>query len=112
MSYEFYKILHILSVILVFVALTGYVYSGRKTFGMIHGIALLTLLVSGFGLAARLGLMSGLPTWVWIKLTVWVVLGAAIAIAKRKMLSPKIQISLWILFGFVAVFSAVTKPLL
>lgn len=110
MSYEFYKIIHILSVIFLFIALTAYAYSSKKSFSIGHGIALLLILVSGFGLLARLGLVRGFPNWVWVKFGVWLVLGAALALAKRKKLSQPIQISLWIALGGLAVFMAVTKP--
>lgn len=111
MSYEFYKVIHILSVLVLFVALTGYLYSSKRTYAIGHGLALLFILVSGFGLAARLGLVRGLPTWVYIKLGVWFVLGAVFAIAKRKALPAYAQVILWLTLGFVAIYAAVTKPL-
>ena len=48
----------------------------RKLAGMTHGIALLLILFTGFGMIAKLGL--GFPLWVWVKLVViWLVIGAS-----------------------------------
>lgn len=112
MSYEFYKVFHIVSVLVLFVALTGYLYSSKRSYAIGHGLALLFILVSGFGLAARMGLVRGLPTWVYIKLGVWFVLGAAFAIAKRKVLPAYVQVILWLSLGLIAVYAAVNKPIL
>lgn len=112
MPYEFYKVLHIVSVILVLLGLTAWLYSGKRSFSILHGVALLLVLVSGFGLAARLGMMSGLPGWVWVKLTVWVLLGAAAVFVKKKTLAPGIQVFLWIVLASVAICMAVYKPAL
>lgn len=109
MSYEFYKILHVLSVVFVFICMAAYIYSGKKSFSIGHGVGLLIILVSGFGLLARLGLVQGFPSWVWVKLGVWLVVGAVFAIAKRKLLPPFAQILLWLGLLFVAAFSAITK---
>lgn len=49
-----------------------------------HGVGLLLVLVGGFGMLARLGLTNGLPPWIHIKLTVWVLLAAAVVVLKRK----------------------------
>jgi hypothetical protein len=111
MSYEFYKILHIVSVIALFLGLAGSLYTSKKGYGMLHGLALLLILITGFGALAKMGLMQGgLPGWTMVKLGVWVILGGAIAVAKRKMLPPSVQITLWLLFGLVAISSAVLKP--
>ena len=111
MSYEFYKVLHIVSMIAVFIALTGYLYSGKKGFGMLHGTALFIGLVGGFGALAKMGQLSaGIPSWIWIKLVVWLVLGGSIALAKRKALPAHILITSWWILGLIAVYAAVIKP--
>lgn len=110
MSYEFYKIIHVISILILFVSLTGYLYSSKRSYAIGHGLAMLFILVSGFGLLARLGLVSGLPKWVYIKLAVWFLLGGAFAFAKRKSLPAYVQVVLWLSLGFIAVFAVITKP--
>lgn len=109
-SYEIYKILHILSILLVFISLTAYAFSHRKVFGLFHGVGLVLILVSGFGLLARLGLVKGFPQWIWVKLGVWVLIGATYSIAKRKKLSPMVQIFIWLILACVAISMAIFKP--
>jgi hypothetical protein len=92
MSYTFYKILHLLGIFATLVALavtaTHAALGGtradnpmRKLLGAVHGIALLLVLTGGFGMLARLGVMHGaLPTWVFLKLALWVAFAAAITL--------------------------------
>lgn len=94
MPYEFYKYLHFLGLFTLFFAFGGVLisaYSGqtltpaaRKMAFILHGFGILIILVSGFGLAARLGLVGGLPGWIHAKLGIWLLLAAGIALAKRK----------------------------
>jgi len=64
----------------------GHSLTGKvKTFAFItHGTGLLFILVSGFGLLARLGLAQSMPSWVYTKLAIWAIFGGFIAILKRK----------------------------
>lgn len=79
MSYEFYKILHLVSLIALFLSL-GMLIVGpkplKKLIMSLHGVALLLLLVSGFGLIAKLHIPLKLlsPSWFWQKTFVWLVL--------------------------------------
>lgn len=120
MSYEFYKVLHIFSVLLVFTSLAGTLAANmaasslpknlRAPLAILHGIGITTLLVSGFGLAARLGLMTGLPIWVWAKVTIWLIMGASIALAKRKAAWGLPLLYAWLLLGGLAASFAILKP--
>ncbi|MBL7542252.1 MAG: SirB2 family protein [Bdellovibrionaceae bacterium] len=117
MPYEFYKILHFASLLLTFTSLAGYIFyrmqnpsdEKRKLFAILHGIGLLILLVSGFGLAARLGFMSQLPLWVYIKLFAWLLAGAAFALIKRQVLKPMGLYTFVIAIGIFAAVTAVMK---
>ncbi len=120
MTYEFYKILHILGLTLTLFGLFGLSsvlwneatpQAGlRKIWSISHGIGLLMLLVAGFGLAARLGLARQLPSWIYFKLFIWVLLGAMPALIKRQ---PQ-KSGLWTLVVFIlvllAVIFAIKKP--
>lgn len=120
MSYEFYKILHLTGVILVFSGLVGLltpVMAGvavegklKKMVFMSHGIGLFLALVGGFGLLARLGLARDMPVWVYGKLVIWLALGGAISLVKRKgRYGGPIFLTLVALF-IAASYLAVVKP--
>ena len=117
MSYEFYKILHFAGLILTLTSLTGYIFyfmqnktnDKKKFFSVLHGVGLLIILVSGFGLAARLGYMHGLPNWIYIKLGIWLALGGAATVIKRQVLSPMVTYALVVTLGILAAITAVTK---
>lgn len=96
MSYEFYNLLHILGIVLVFMAVGALAFHGanggtketNKARGLImasHGVGLLLIAVAGFGMLAKIGGMSGgLPGWLHPKLLIWVLIGAAPALLNRK----------------------------
>jgi hypothetical protein len=120
MSYEFYKIVHLIGLMLLFFGLSGALtlkmagapFQGtvKKMAFITHGIGLALLLIAGFGMAARMGMMGNLPGWVYAKLCVWLVLGGSIALAKRK---GQIGWPLMILFvglGATAAWLAIMKP--
>ncbi|MEK2644522.1 hypothetical protein [Bdellovibrio sp. BCCA] len=120
MSYQFYKVLHLLGLMLLFFGFGGLLIAAyakvelkkpARIMGFVtHGIGLLLILVSGFGMAARLGLVSGLPAWVQAKIGIWVLLGIGISLVKRKgYIGWPVAVLLWGL-GTSAAFIAVNKP--
>jgi hypothetical protein len=116
-----YKVLHLLGVVLLFTAFGGLlvaaragVQSGvsRKVAGITHGVALVVILIAGFGALAKLGLSNpGIwPVWLWLKVVIWLLLGAAVVAIKR---SPRSATLLWWvlpLLGAAAGWLALTKP--
>ncbi len=118
MSYTFYKILHLLSVLALFLALGGRLFSHsentlyKKRLMMLHGVAAFLLLVSGFGLLARLGMFHNLPAWAWGKIAIWLVLGLGLPLLLKKKKTPAyIPWVLTTLSGVLAVLWAVQKSL-
>jgi hypothetical protein len=95
MPYAVYKLVHFLgifTVITVLAAASMYVLRGgtrtdnpyRKVMGAAHGVGAFLILLGGFGMLARLGIMhGGLPLWVYFKLAIWVTLSGAIAVVYR-----------------------------
>ena len=117
MSYDFYRVLHVVGIILLFSslgALTAMAGSTNQAFrrfaGIAHGVALVLVLVAGFGLLARLGMFGAIPTWAWIKLFLWLALAMIIVPLKRK---PELGLVLWTglpILGALAAWLAITKP--
>jgi len=114
LSVAAYKVVHILGVLLVFVAFGAALGDGsrKKLASMTHGIGLLIVLIAGFGAMARLGISGpgNWPLWIWLKLLIWLVLGAAMTVAKK---SPAAAKALWWLLPLVgasAAYLALFKP--
>lgn len=121
MSYGFYKVLHLVSIMALYLALGAMIFhmmSGgskkfpKKKFLMItHGVALFFILLAGFGLLARLSIVQmPWPLWVWLKLAVWLSLGGITTLIYRK---PKIAATLWVItfvLGGLAAYLANYKP--
>ncbi len=93
-SYEIYKILHLAGIALILLGLGtvlgGYAISKnvpgklRLTGFLTHGLGMVLALTGGFGMAARLGMASGFPQWIYAKIAIWFLLGVGISLAKRK----------------------------
>lgn len=115
MSYAFYNLLHILGIVLVFMALGGYAFHGanggtkedNKARGLLagtHGVGMLLILVAGFGMLAKIDAMASIPAWVYPKLLIWVVLGAAPALLNRKPEQGKVLWFVLFLLGGTAAY--------
>jgi len=119
MSYLTYKLLHVVGVLALFLSLGGLIASRlapsmasagvARVFRMIHGIALLLVAVAGFGLMARLGLFAIWPTWIWVKVLVWVALGGGVALLRGSEKSARILLVVFVVLGGVAVWAALVK---
>ena len=121
-SYEAYKVLHLLAVMLLFVTFGGlaiYVAAGgtraanphRKLIAALHGTATFLILLAGFGLLARLGMVrGGFPLWVWLKLGIWLVLGFAVVLPYRRPALARPLFLLYPVLGALAAWAAIYKP--
>lgn len=121
LSLALYKVLHIVGVVFLFTALGAMVYrsvagdtheGGRKLAGMTHGIALLLVLITGFGALAQLGFGEGggFPVWLIGKLVLWLLFGGVIVLIRKK---PEWAKALWLLLpllGGLAAYLAIYKP--
>ncbi len=120
MSYEFYKVLHLLGLFLALSGLMGLISLRwnasepqkklRMTWLISHGVGLLIMFVSGFGLAARLGYREGLPTWIYYKIIIWVLVGAAIVLIKRLQKFSQLWFLLTLILFTLAAAIAINKP--
>lgn len=89
-----YKVVHLLGIFLTLGGIGGIwalvaasTEEARRTARRLllatHGVALLLVLVGGFGMIARLGITGSWPLWIWIKLTVWLLLAALPTLLRR-----------------------------
>ena len=83
MDYTTYKIIHLIGIAALALGLGGMLAGGgnRKTFAILQGIALLVMLVSGFGLLAKLHL--GFPHFAMVKVALWPVIGMLPMLLRR-----------------------------
>lgn len=121
MSFEFYKVMHLLGLFLSLGALAGRAYFAgnstvisadpqKKVSGAVHGTGVLLVLVGGFGMLAKMGLMAALPGWVHAKLALWLLVAGLIALPYRK---PSLAFGLWValpILGALGAYIAIYKP--
>lgn len=86
MSIVPYHVIHIAGLIMLFIGFGALLGGNTKTAMKWHGIGLVIMLVAGFGMLAKLGIMKSMPSWVWIKIGIWLALGALPVLAKKKVL--------------------------
>jgi hypothetical protein len=114
---EVYKIIHLLGIAWLFFVLGGATLhalnggdkasnNSRKLMAASHGVALVIILVAGFGMLG--GKQMG--TWVFLKFALWLVLGASLALIQKK---PGLAKALWFVLPLLAAagaYLAVYKP--
>ena len=123
-SYGVYRLVHFLGIFLLLTALGGAAMRAMTSAGVAsteadrkpvrrlvaatHGIAMLLILVGGFGMLARIDV--GFPGWIVGKLLVWMALGAMLGLTAR--LAGRAR-ALWFaipVLAFIAGWLAYTKP--
>lgn len=119
-SLELYKLLHLLGMMMVFVALGGVALHAatgasrqanpnRRTLAVLHGVGLVLMLVAGFGMLARLGgSMSG--GWLWTKVAIWLVLGGSTVLPYKSRGLAGAMLGLLPFLGLLAAYMAIYKP--
>ena len=123
MSYQVYKVIHIVGIIFLFLSLGGMLLhmmnggtkasnGSRKFTAITHGLAAFAILLGGFGLMARLGMphMGPHPTWIYVKVAVWLTLGFLPILIWRK---GSLSRFFWFLvpaLGGLAAYFAILKP--
>ena len=95
MPYPVYKLIHLLGIFVLLttlaIACTHLLRGGtradlprRRALGVTHGVASFMILLGGFGMLARLGIVhGGLPGWILLKLGIWLALSGALVLALR-----------------------------
>ena len=115
LSYEVYKVIHVLSILVFYAAAAVSLYSqAPKHIRVISGITTALIFIAGMGLLARIGLDhgAGFPLWVWAKMLIWLVLAIIVPVGAKRapehVKRPLFYISV-ILFVFAHYF-AIFKP--
>lgn len=123
-SHPFYNVVHIVGIVMAIAALGGAALLAlatpagaaarpeRRLLAMLHGIGTLLILIGGFGMLARLGVMhgGGFPGWIWVKLAVWALVAGALFLPRRNpRLARPLLLSLPVLGGLAA-YMAIYKP--
>ncbi len=95
-----FKTLHLVGAFALFTSLGAILLgdSGRKGASMLHGISLLLVLLMGFAMLGK----PVLAAWWLIKLALWLFLGAAPVLAKRKLLPAPVVMGLCLVAAFLA----------
>ena len=122
MPYAIYKLMHFLGIFLMITTIAAtcmHVLRGggradnpfRRALAATHGIAALLILTGGFGMLARMGVMhGGLPGWVYVKVAIWVALGAALPLAYRGRHYARLLLMAVPLLALAAGATALYKP--
>lgn len=120
MPYTFYKTLHFLGILMLFMAMGAFVFHSigskikdhpaRKIAIISHGLGSLIILIAGFGLLARLGIHWPWPGWVFAKVILWILISGSIGALYKK---PEVSKVMWwvvIALGVLAAYFATWKP--
>ena len=123
MSYVTYKLIHfigIFTLITVLAVAAAHMLRGgsktdnpyRKAIAIAHGLAVFLILLGGFGMLARMGIMhgGGLPGWIYLKLAIWLVLAASIALVYRGREVARALVWTVPLLALAAAAAALIKP--
>ena len=117
MSLLFYKVLHIIGILMLFLSIGGAIIRAAidqkneklEKFVLInHGSSLLIILVAGFGMLGKLGMVFS--TWVVVKIIIWLLMGALILPIKKM---PEKRAVWWftaLLLGAISAYMAIYKP--
>lgn len=119
MPYTVYKLIHIIGILFLFTTAGGvalYAANGGKKdenvartwVAVIHGLTLVVILISGFGLVAKIG--TGFQMWVWAKFALWFVIGSCALLPLRRTEFGYRLFFLIPLLGALAAFLAIFKP--
>lgn len=115
MSYEFYKFLHLFMIFSFLVLGTlNLTTVPSKIVKIGNGVVSFLILVAGMGLLARIGFShgDGFPTWVILKMVIWLLLTVLIPVAGKRFpeSGKKATLVALVLLSTVAAVLATNKP--
>lgn len=109
MNFLLLKTLHLAGALTLFTSLGAILLGGscKKSATILHGISLLLVLFAGF---AMLGKPPMGHSWWMIKFGLWLFIGLAPALSKRKVLPAPLVLVLCLAAGAGAAWLGLTKP--
>jgi len=111
MPYLIFKLLHVVGIMCLFLALGLAIADtqGRwkKATAIIHGIALLFMLLTGFGM---LGKPPAEQYWWVVKIFIWLGFGASLTLARKKFISPVAIGTAVTVLGLIAGYLGIFRP--
>jgi hypothetical protein len=116
MDYSVYKIIHYIGIFTLMFSLGSIFTKYDKRAVMGHGIALFLILLGGFGMQAKMKdayvaqFDTGFPNWMIVKLVIWLIFGAAVALAKRGVLKGATAWIVMIALAVCAAYLGLMKP--
>lgn len=104
-----FKTLHLLGVVALFSSLGSILLASArsKAASILHGVSLLLILLIGF---AMLGKPPMEKYWWMLKLVLWLFIGGAPALAKRKIMAGPLVLALCIAAAGFAAWLGLAKP--
>ena len=123
MSYTAYKLIHFLGIFTLLTTVASsavHVLRGgtradhpyRRLLLPVNALAAFFVLLGGFGMLARLGVShAGLPGWIWLKLSIWVLFLGALRLVFRDAAFARALLVALPLFAVLAAAIALYKPL-
>jgi hypothetical protein len=123
MNPEIFRFLHLFGIFLLFAAVGGVIVRklvaadagaaaakdrAGSLAGLTHGLALIVVLISGFGMLGTLHF--GFPAWAWGKLAIWLIFGGILVVIRRSATAARWLWWLLPLLGITAAWLALTKP--
>lgn len=104
LDYNAYKLIHIVGVITLFMGFAYGMKSWSKGAAIAHGVGLMLILVSGFGIISK-NYDNQLASWMFIKLAIWLALGGAIVLVKRKLVPDLVAWIILLTLGAAAAWT-------
>ncbi len=103
------KTLHLLGVFALFASLGATMLAGgsRKTASILHGVSLLFILIVGFAMLKKPPMDQ---YWWMAKIGIWLFIGLAPALSKKKVLPPMVVFSLTLAAAVAAAYLGLRKP--
>ena len=99
-DYNAYKLIHIMGLITLFMGFAYGMKQWSKGAAIAHGTGLLLLLVSGMGMVGK-----NFAPWVFVKIAIWLALGGALVIVKRKLVPTFLAWTIVLVLGAAAAWT-------